>query len=237
MAGSIARPLPLSLLKIRGIKTLKDLAGKTVAAREPDGIDARFVRQVFRREGLDADKMVHWVHKGSLSRRLQQPFLDSGESDAVMIIQRDVPGMIEDGYPLLADLSRLYPDGYAVRVVAARGDVVRDEPERLTGLLRALIRAYRFMNQRYEETVALLYKAGYELDNDMDKSLWEGRYHMFERIPLDGVVSSAGLRAVIEEEKATGTLPERFAVEDVLLDRLVKEAATSVNRRHGTGCE
>jgi ABC-type nitrate/sulfonate/bicarbonate transport system substrate-binding protein len=230
-------PFAFIAAKDRGIKTLQDLKGKTVSAREPDGIDARFVRQLFRREGLDADQMVRWVHKGSLSRRLQQPFLDSGESDAVMIIQRDVPGMIEDGYPLLADLSRVYPDGYAVRVVAARGDVARDEPERLMGLLSALIRAYRFMNQRYEETIALVRKAGYELDKDMDKSLWEGRYHMFERIPLDGIVSGAGLRAVIEEEKAAGALPERFAAEDILLDRLAKEAVASVNGRFGTGSE
>ena len=230
-------PFAFIAAKGRGIKTIKDLEGKTISVREPDGIDARFVRQVFRREGLNADQMVKWIHKGSLSRRLQQPFLDSGESDAVMIIQRDAPGMIEDGYPLLADLSKIYPDGYAVRVVAARGDVVRDEPERLTGFLRALIRGYRFMNQRYDETLALLRKAGYELDKDMDKSLWEGRYHMFERVPQDGAVGEAGLRAVIEEEKAAGLVPETFAIENILVDRLVKQAVASVNKRFGTGCE
>ena len=41
--------------KGRGIKSLKDLQGKKVSAREPDGIDARFVRQLFRKEKLDAD--------------------------------------------------------------------------------------------------------------------------------------------------------------------------------------
>jgi len=63
-------PFAFIAAKDRGIKTLKDLKGKTVSAREPDGIDACFVRQLFRREGLDADQMVQWVHKGSLSRRL-----------------------------------------------------------------------------------------------------------------------------------------------------------------------
>ena len=114
---------------------------------------------------------------------------------------------------------------------------MREEPERFTALLRALIRAYRFMNRDYTATMAILTRAGYKLDKDMDASLWEGKYHMFERIPLDGAVGVQGLEQVIEEEKAAGKLPETFAVKDILLDRFVKEAAASVNRRFGGGSD
>lgn len=223
--------------KGRGIRALGDLAGRKISVREPDGIDTRFTRALFRREGLDADQMVQWVVGGSRSRRFQQPLLDSGEADAAMIIAGDASAMVRDGYPLLGDLAKVYPRGYAVRVTAARADVVRDEADRLTGLLRALIRAYRFMNQRYRETMEIVRKAGYELDKDMDASLWEGKYHMFERIPRDGMVNEAGLGLVIEEEKATGKLPESFRMEDILVDRFVKAAADTVNRRFGDGCE
>jgi ABC-type nitrate/sulfonate/bicarbonate transport system substrate-binding protein len=223
--------------KGRGIKNLNDLAGKKVSAREPDGIDVRFARQVFRRAGLDADQMVQWVVNGARSRRIQQPALDGGVIDAAMIILKDVSGMIADGYPLLADLSRIYPQGYAVRVTAARGDILREQPERLTGLLRALIRGYRFMNQRYEETKAILKSAGYELDKDMDAALWEGKYHMFERIPQNGMVGAQGLEQVIAEEKADGKLPVDFQAKDILIDRFVRAAADSVNQRFGSGCE
>jgi ABC-type nitrate/sulfonate/bicarbonate transport system substrate-binding protein len=145
--------------------------------------------------------------------------------------------MIADGYPRLGDLTQLYPNGYAVRVTAARGDVVRNEAERLTGLLRALIRAYRFMNQRYADTQEILKQAGYELDKDMDTALWEGKYHMFERIPQDGSVNAAGLQLVIEEEKAAGKLPPEFSTQEILIDRFVKEAAHSINKRLGPGYE
>ena len=114
---------------------------------------------------------------------------------------------------------------------------MRDDPERLTGLLRALIRGYRFMNMCYRETVEIIQKAGYELDKDMDASLWEGKYHMFERIPPDGMVNEAGLELVIEEEKAAGKLPAGFDMNEILLDRFVKAAADSVNRRFGAGYE
>ena len=221
----------------RGIGSLKDLAGKKVSVREPDGIDTRFTRALFRREGLDADRIVQWVVKGSRSRAFQQPLLDSGEADAAMIILADAKGMVEDGYPLLGDLAKVYPRGYAVRVTAATGDVVRHEAERLTGLLRALIRSYRFMNERYRETMEIVQKAGYELDKDMDSSLWEGKYHMFERIPRDGMVNEAGLKLVIEEEKEAGKLPPGFAMNEILLDRFVKAAADSVDRRFGEGYE
>lgn len=223
--------------KGRGIKTLKDLKGRKISVRKPDGIDCRFTRQLFRREGLDADEMVHWVCKGSPSRRFQQPLFDSGEVDAAMIILRDVPGMVKEGYPLLANLNQVYPHGYAVRVTAVGGEVVRGQSERLTALLRALIRAYRFMNQRYEETMEIVSRSGYKFDKDMDASLWEGKYHMFERIPLDGMLGEEGLKQVIEEEKAVGKLPDSFNAQDILADRFVREAAASVNRRFGAGCE
>jgi NitT/TauT family transport system substrate-binding protein len=221
----------------RGIRSLKDLDGRKVSVREPDGIDTRFARALFRREGLDADQMVQWVTAGARSRRVQQPLFDSGAADAAMIILQDVPGMIADGYPLLGDLSKLYPNGYAVRITAATGEVVRKDPERLTALLRALIRGYRFMNQHYPETKEILAKAGYQLDKDMDAALWEGKYHMFERIPPDGSVNEAGLKLVIDEEKTAGKLPSSFAAEDLLITRFVKDAADSVKRRFGEGCE
>jgi molybdenum-dependent DNA-binding transcriptional regulator ModE len=114
---------------------------------------------------------------------------------------------------------------------------VREEAGRLTGLLRALIRAYRFMNERYGETKAILKQAGYELDKDMDAALWEGKYHMFERIPQDGSVNEAGLQLVIDEEKAAGKLPPGFKMEEILVTRFVKEANASVNARYGLGYE
>jgi ABC-type nitrate/sulfonate/bicarbonate transport system substrate-binding protein len=181
--------------------------------------------------------MVEWVAAGARSRRIQQPLFDSGKVDAAIIILQDAPGLIADGYPLLGDLSKLYPNGYAVRVTAATGDVVRNEAGRLTGLLRALIRAYRFMNQRYAEIKEILTKAGYELDKDMDAALWESKYHMFERIPQDGSVNETGLQLVIDEEKEAGKLPSRFSMQEILVDRFVKEAAQSVNQRFGSGCE
>ena len=223
--------------KGRGIRTLTDLKGKKVSVREHDGIDTRFARTLFRSEGLDADQMVEWVTAGARSRRMQQPLFDAGKVDAAMIIFQDAPGMLADGYPLLGDLSQLYPNGYAVRVTAARGDIVRDQAERLTGLLRALIRGYRFMNQRYAETKEILTKAGYQLDKDMDAALWESKYHMFEYIPRDGAVNEAGLQLVIDEEKAAGKLPAAFQAEEILITRFVNDAARSVNRRFRSGCE
>jgi ABC-type nitrate/sulfonate/bicarbonate transport system substrate-binding protein len=223
--------------KGRGIRSIKDLRGKKVAVREPDGINVRFIRELFRREGLDADRTIQWATLGSSSRHFRQPLFDSGEVDAGLIMLRDVPGMIEEGYPVLADLRQVYPQGYAIRVTAAREDVVRDEPERLTGLLRALIRGYRFMNQRYEETMKIVSQGSYKHDKDMDVSLWEDKYPMFDCIPQDGMVGEVGLRQVIEEEKTKGKLPASFGIKDILLDRFVKEAAASVERRFGTGCE
>ncbi len=58
---------------------------------------------------------------------------------------------------------------------------------------------------------------------------------MFERMPQDGSVNEAGLRLVIDEEKAAGKLPAEFSMQAILNDRFVKAAAQSVNQRFGSG--
>ena len=60
---------------------------------------------------------------------------------------------------------------------------------------------------------------------------------MFERIPQDGSVNEAGLVEVIEEEKGAGKLPSSFKLDDIVIDRFVKEANVKVNERFGSGCE
>jgi hypothetical protein len=57
------------------------------------------------------------------------------------------------------------------------------------------------------------------------------------RTPQDGSVNEAGLQLVIDEEKAAGKLPSGFSMEEILVDRFVKDAAQSVNQRFGSGCE
>jgi hypothetical protein len=109
---------------------------------------------------------------------------------------------------------QVYPNGCVAS--HARGDVA--EPTSGSRSLRALIRGYRFMNQRYAETKEILTKAGYQLDKDMDAALWEGKYHMFERVPRDGGVNETGLKLVIDEEKAAGKLPPSFKAEDILIN-------------------
>ena len=54
-------------------------------------------------------------------------------------------------------------------------------------------------------------------------------------MPQDGSVNEVGLRLVIDEEKATGKLPPGFSMQEILLDRFVKEAAESVYRCFGEG--
>jgi hypothetical protein len=53
-------------------------------------------------------------------------------------------------------------------------------------------------------------------------------------MPQDGSVNEAGLQLVIDEEKAAGKLPSGFSMEEILVDRFVKDAAQSVNQRFGS---
>jgi len=240
IAGWLNKP-PFCLVGAKGINSLSDLKGKRIGSRETGGIDALQMKNFLRFHGIDPEREIELVISGMNSRAQQKPLLDNGTLQAAMVIRRDALRMTEEGYKILADFAEIYPEGFPQRVIAVTEQFLRENSSLIKPFLKAMIRAYRMMNQNYEETYSIICKAvdrgELKWDRDIDHELWKTKYPFFDAIPADGMVALKGLETLVEEQKKAGTIPESFRIEDILRLEFVREAAKEVNDLFGQGYE
>jgi ABC-type nitrate/sulfonate/bicarbonate transport system substrate-binding protein len=240
VGGWLNKP-PFSLVGAKGIKTVQDLKGKRVGSRELGGIDAVQMKNYLRSQGLDPEKDIELIVSGMNSRAQQQPLLDSGKLQAAMILRGEAPGMVPDGYTLLVDFNDVYPDGFPQRVIAVTGEFLEKHANLIKPFLKAMIRAFRMMNQNYPETLKIINAAvargELKWDRDIDHELWKTKYPFFDAIPADGMVTRKGLETVVREGRSVGKIPESFKMEDILRLEYVIEAAKEVDAQFGQGYE
>ena len=240
VGGWLNKP-PFSLVGAKGIKTVQDLKGKRVGSRELGGIDAVQMKNYLRSQGLDPEKDIELIVSGMNSRAQQQPLLDSGKLQAAMILRGEAPGMVPDGYSLLVDFNDVYPDGFPQRVIAVTEDFLKNKSHLIKPFLKAMIRAFRMMNQNYPETLKIINEAvargELKWDRDIDHELWKTKYPFFDAIPADGMVTIKGLQTVINEGRSAGKIPASFKMEDILRTEYVIAAAQEVDAQFGQGYE
>lgn len=240
IAGWLNKP-PFTLVGAKGIKTVRDLKGKRVGSRELGGIDAVQMKNFLRSQGLDPEKDIELIVSGMNSRAQQQPLLDSGKLQAAMILRGEAPGMVPEGYTILADFNDIYPDGFPQRVIATTEEFLEKHSKLIKPFLKAMIRAFRMMNQNYPETLKIINEAvargEIKWDRDIDHDLWKTKYPFFDAIPLDGMVTRKGLETVVREGREVGKIPASFKMEDILRLEFVIEAAREVDAQFGKGYE
>lgn len=240
IGGWLNKP-PFSLVGAKGIKKIQDLKGGRVGSRELGGIDAVQMKNYLRSKGMDPEKDIELVVSGMNSRAQQQPLLDSGKLQAAMILRGEAPGMVPEGYSLLVDFNEVYPDGFPQRVIAVTEEFMEQRSAVIKPILKAMIRAYRMMNQNYPETFRIINEAvsrgELKWDRDIDHELWKTKYPFFDAIPADGMVTLKGLETVIREGREVGKIPASFKMADILRPEFVKEAAKEVDAQFGQGYE
>jgi ABC-type nitrate/sulfonate/bicarbonate transport system substrate-binding protein len=143
------------------------------------------------------------------------------------ILKTHVQPLIEAGYPVLADLKKLYPSRHD-RVTGGNASFVQEHPETLRGFLKGMIRACRFVLEQENNQLKnkkkfkeMIIKAGFltsereqrSFDNLFDD--WQVRVSRDLSLPMDGI------QLIVDEQKKAGKISPSFNVEDVLrLDAL-----------------
>lgn len=218
-----------SFIAAKGIKSLKDLKGKRIASRDPNSIREILLVPLFKREGLDPQKDIMWMPGLFGSARLAAQALREGKFDAAIVANQDVPQLLEEGFNKLFDYSDIYPNGRLDRVLAPRGEAIRDHPELVKAFLKGMIRAYHFCRTQPENYAFVRYvEAKLRVDNPDEGErnrdlLPQSQLEAFPS-PLDGKPSVKGLQMMLEEEKEIGTVPEAFNLNSALRLELVNQA-------------
>lgn len=244
--GGMLNNLDYTLIGVPEVKSVADLKGRKIGVIETGGgRDVPWIRMLLRKAGLDPDKDVSWVtDAGYGSLDIVGPRMQRHDYDCTALSGHYKRPELFDlvrkaGYNLLAERSETYPDGLPDRVIATTGDMSARHPETVKGVLKAVIRGYRFARDpKNAPAVREIY-----LTNDwgkeglgwgtFDEKLLDGMVRSARVLPPDGRVSLSGLDALIEEFKSWGKISKDFRKEQVLRLEILGQAVAELNARFG----
>jgi ABC-type nitrate/sulfonate/bicarbonate transport system substrate-binding protein len=239
--------LDLTLVSIPEVKSIADLKGRKVGFIEQGhGRDATWVRILLRKAGMDPDKDITPVlDVGYGSLEFQKPRMERGDYVAKGLSGHyNRPELYEQvrqaGFNVLAERSETHPDGLPDRVVATTGDMIEHHPEIVAGVLKGVIRGYRFARDpRNAPQLREMYlaqdwgKDGFGWGR-FDNKLLDGMVSSARVLPPDGSISLTGLEDVMAGLRAEGKLPGDFNREQILRLGPLQEAVRDLNARYGT---
>lgn len=231
LVGGFLNTYPGILVGAKGFQSLPDLRGKKVGIREPNGVIRTLTSMILKKAGLTPEKDLTFVpNTGSSSFKSIAPKLERGEIQARIVHRAFADDFRGAGYPILADLETYLPRGYQLRGIAAQETFLKKNPSEVIMFLKGIIHAYRFMKdtRNHPEMMAIVNSSDLEFEEDMDQSMWEEEYPLIPGIPSDGSVNIEGLRVIMEEEKAGGTISEAMTVDRILRLDYVQRALQEI---------
>jgi ABC-type nitrate/sulfonate/bicarbonate transport system substrate-binding protein len=159
------------------------------------------------------------------SFHVTQAFRAGKYGPAFLSPSAEVQGLLDDGFPILADLRVMYPSRHD-RVTAANERFVNEHPDLLRAFLRGMIRSCRYVLEpsNRDPFRATMVQAGFLESQQAQESFddlfggWQTRGTRDMALPRDGV------ELIAAEEKKSGRLSPSFGVDQVLRLEVLAQA-------------
>jgi NitT/TauT family transport system substrate-binding protein len=161
------RPLPhFVVVSVPDIKSVKDLKGKTFGSSPGGGPDL-VARQIIRHFGMDPDKDIKFTRSTNdiALTRMKQGLIDA----TVLPVPRDYQA-IKMGFHVLARAEDLFT--YPISGLVAHTRKIKEKPDEIKRLIRAGIKANRYMRANRDGTIAILMST-YRLDKEVAAALYD----------------------------------------------------------------
>ena len=198
---------PNVLLARAEIKSVKELKGKTIAVG-PFGSNPHLIaKMIVKHSGLDPDHDVKFLSTGPPESRflamkeglaaaavLSSPFDFLGKKVGFVVVAR--------AYELFS-----YPNGGLTASIKK----IRERPDEIKHVIKAGIKAARYINQNREGTIQVLME-WLKTDKESATATYESNSKTFS---ADGSIPEEGLRLVIEEAKTSANIQRRVPFSDV----------------------
>jgi NitT/TauT family transport system substrate-binding protein len=199
---------PNVLLARPEIKSVKELKGKTIAVG-PFGSNPHLIaKMIVKHSGVDPDKDVKFLSSGPPESRflamkeglaaaavLSSPFDFLGKKVGFVVVAR--------AYELFS-----YPNGGLTASIKK----IRERPDEIKHVIKAGMKAARYINQNREGTIQVLME-WLKTDKETATATYESNSKTFSE---DGSIPEDGLRLVIEEAKTSANIQRQVPVSDVV---------------------
>jgi NitT/TauT family transport system substrate-binding protein len=184
---------PMTLIAQPELKALKDLKGKTLGISSFGATPDVAARMMIKQAGIDADKEIKILALGSDAARLMA--LKQRVVDVVVISPPADTQMEKQGYRILARAYELFSFPYLGLGTHTRK--IRDKPDEIRRVIKATIRANRFIRDNRDEAVRALIAWG-KVEREFAYASYDALRNLFN---ADGAVPEDGLKLVIEQAR------------------------------------
>jgi len=197
------------------LKNIKDLKGKTIGAAPGTAPDL-VARLMMKHFGLDAEKDVKFI--GSPGGETALIRMSQGMIDAqVMPVPWDYRSR-RLGLNILARAEDLFT--YPISGLIAHTRKIRERPEEIRRVIRAGIKANRYIRANRDGTIEVL-MSNYRLDKEAATALYGSLVKGFND---DGNLPEDGLRRLIEDTKSVTKVDREIAFSEVADLSILREA-------------
>jgi ABC-type nitrate/sulfonate/bicarbonate transport system substrate-binding protein len=210
------RPSPHFVLLGRPeLTSVKDLKGKTIGVAIGGGPDL-VARLMIRHFGLDPDKDMKFVASGGSEgafARMKQGLMDATSAPVPWDYRAK-----KMGFSVLARAEELFT--YPISGVVAHSKKIKEKPDEIKRLIRAGIKANRYMRADREGTIPILMST-YKIDKEIATALYDSFVKGFND---DGSLPEDGFRRLIEDTKRVTKVDREVTLGEVADLSILREA-------------
>jgi len=211
---------PMTLIAQPELKALKDLKGKTLGISSFGATPDVAARMMIKQAGIDADKEIKILALGSDAARLMA--LKQRVVDVVVISPPADTQMEKQGYRILARAYELFSFPYLGLGTHTRK--IKDKPDEIRRVIKATIRANRFIRDNRDEAVRALIAWG-KVEREFAYASYDALRNLFN---ADGAVPEDGLKLVIEQARRNAKVIREIMPNEVVDLTFLHEAQTEL---------
>jgi NitT/TauT family transport system substrate-binding protein len=207
---------PMTLIAQPEYSSLRELKGKTLGISSFGATPDVGARMMLKQAGLDPEKDIKVLALGSDAARLIA--LKQRVVDVVVISPPADAQMEKQGYRILARAYELFSFPYLG--LGTHTKKIKEKPDEVRKVIKATIRANRFIRENREEAVRTLVDWG-KVERDYAYASYDALRNLFNP---DGGVPEDGLKLVIDQARRNAKVTREVSPTDVADLRFLHEA-------------
>jgi NitT/TauT family transport system substrate-binding protein len=207
---------PMTLIAQPEYRSLKDLKGKTLGISSFGATPDLGARLMLKQAGIDPEKEIKVLALGSDAARLTA--LKQRVVDVIVISPPADAQMEKQGYRILARAYELFSFPYLG--LGTHMKKIKENSEEIRRVIKATIRANRFIRDNRDEAVRTLVGWG-KVERDFAYASYDALRNLFN---ADGGVPEDGLKLVIDQARRSAKITREVAPGDVVDLTFLREA-------------